>query len=41
MGEIVSEMGRTMRYALQSNQRTARLAALIMLIAVIYWLVLL
>jgi len=34
-------MWRTVRYALASNQRTVRLAILMMLIAVIYWLVML
>lgn len=35
------QIGRTVRYAVGSNARTARLASLIMLIAVIYWLYLL
>ncbi len=38
---LSDEGWRTVRYALASNPRTARLAALIMLIAVIVWLLLL
>jgi hypothetical protein len=38
---VPMEFGRTLRYALRSNARTARLASLIMLIAVIYWIILL
>lgn len=41
MGEAFAEFGRTVRYAVGSNERTARLASLIMLIAVIYWLIIL
>lgn len=41
MGDPIREFGRTARYALASNQRTARLASLIMLVAVIYWLIML
>lgn len=41
MDGALEEFGRTVRYALGSNERTARLAALIMLIAVIYWQVML
>lgn len=33
----VAEIGRTVRYAVASNERTARLATLILLVAVIYW----
>lgn len=41
MAATFEEAGKTVRYALRSNERTARLATLIMLIAVIYWLMLL
>lgn len=41
MEALAGEVGRTVRYAVASNARTARLATLIMLIAVIYWLVML
>ena len=38
---VPEEIGRTVRYSLASNPRTIRLASLIMLIAVIYWLIVL
>lgn len=41
MDAAFNQMGRTIRYAVGSNARTARLAILMMLIAVIYWLVML
>ncbi|MFC7279851.1 hypothetical protein ACFQS1_38335 [Paractinoplanes rhizophilus] len=37
----IAEVGRTVRYAVQSNERTVRLGALMMLIAVIIWPVML
>jgi hypothetical protein len=41
MEDALTEVGRTVHYALASNVRTIRLASLIVLIAVIYWLLLL
>lgn len=41
MDQAFAEVGRTVRYALVSNARTARLATLLMLIAVLFWLILL
>jgi hypothetical protein len=41
LGTAITEIGRTVRYAVGSNERTIRLGALMMLIAVIIWLVML
>jgi hypothetical protein len=40
MAAALNQMGRTVRYALRSNARTARLAAL-MMIVIVTWYVLL
>lgn len=39
MTKVPREFGRTVRFCLHSNARTARLASLIMLVAVIYWII--
>jgi hypothetical protein len=39
--EGMSEFGKTVRYALGSNERTARLAMLLTLFGVLWWLLML
>jgi hypothetical protein len=41
MDAALQEAGKTVRYALGSNQRTARLAMLITLLGVLWWLIML
>ena len=39
--EAIGEIGKTVRYALGSNERTARLAMLITLFGLMWWLIML
>lgn len=39
--EVFGEFGKTVRYALGSNERTARLAMLLTLFGVLWWLLML
>ena len=41
MDAALQEFGKTVRYALVSNERTARLAMLVTLFGVLWWLIML